>query len=144
MRSRSGTYQQKLTQVPIRPLIRGAVIVQDVSLPQPPLVAYRRDSNLHDIFVRSSHSRQPSSHAGTSACLHARRLTCQHVSSDTNVCGPQCSFVIKKAFSCQTSGLVYCISLSWRMQTLQRFQRTCNSTVKGPFLWGPFLEIPGN
>ena len=31
MRSRSGTYQQKLTQVPIRPLIRGAVIVQDVN-----------------------------------------------------------------------------------------------------------------
>ena len=31
MRSRSGTYQQKLTQVPILPLIRGAVIVQDVN-----------------------------------------------------------------------------------------------------------------
>ena len=31
MRSRSGTYQQKLTQVAIRPLIRGAVIVQDVN-----------------------------------------------------------------------------------------------------------------
>ena len=31
MRSRSGTYQQKLTQVPIRPLIRVAVIVQDIN-----------------------------------------------------------------------------------------------------------------
>ena len=31
-------------------------------------------------------------------------------SSDTGVRGPQNSFVIKKAFSCQTSGLVYCIS----------------------------------
>ena len=31
MRSRSGTYQQILTQVPIRPLIRGAVIVQDIN-----------------------------------------------------------------------------------------------------------------
>ena len=30
--------------------------------------------------------------------------------SDTSVRGPQYSFVIKKAFSCQTSGLVYCIS----------------------------------
>ena len=33
---------------------------------------------------------------------------CTHLS--TSVCGPQYSFVIKKAFSCQTSGLVYCIS----------------------------------
>ena len=32
------------------------------------------------------------------------------ISSDTGVRGPQNSFVIKKAFSCQTSGLVYCIS----------------------------------
>ena len=31
MRSRSGAYQQKLTQVPIRPLIRGAVIVQGIN-----------------------------------------------------------------------------------------------------------------
>ena len=31
MRSRSGTYQQKLTQVPIRPLIRGAVIVRGIN-----------------------------------------------------------------------------------------------------------------
>lgn len=43
-------------------------------------------------------------------CLHACCRNCQHVSSDTNVCGPQCSFFIKKAFSCQTSRLVYCIS----------------------------------
>ena len=45
-------------------LIRGVVIVQDISLSQPLLVAYRRDSNLHDIFVRPSDSRQLSSQAG--------------------------------------------------------------------------------
>ena len=33
-----------------------------------------------------------------------------HVSNDINVRGPQCYFVIKEAFSCQTSGLAYCIS----------------------------------
>ena len=43
-------------------------------------------------------------------CLHACCRNCQRVSSDTNVCGPQCSFFIKEAFSCQTSRLVYCIS----------------------------------
>ena len=55
---------------------------------QPPLVTYRRDSNLRDILVRTSDSNQLSSHAGTSSCSHARCRTCQHVSSDTNVRGP--------------------------------------------------------
>ena len=78
--------------------------------PQLPLVAYRRDSNLRDILVHTSDSSQSSFQAGTSPCLHARCRTCHYISSDTSVRGPQYSFVIKKAFSCQTSSLVYCIS----------------------------------
>ncbi|CAH3174079.1 unnamed protein product [Porites evermanni] len=80
--------------------------------PQPPLVAHRRYSNLRDILVHSD-SNQSSFQAGTSPCLHARCRTCHYISSDTSIRGPQNSFVIKKlkkAFSCQTSGLVYCIS----------------------------------
>ena len=78
--------------------------------PQPPLVTYRRDSNLRDILVHTSDSSQSTFHTGTSPCLQARCCTCHYISSDTNVRGPQYSFVIKKAFSCQTSGLVCCIS----------------------------------
>ena len=78
--------------------------------PQPPLVAYRRDSNLRDILVHTWDSSQSSFQAGTSPRLQARCHTCHYISSDTSVRGPQCYFVIKKAFSCQTSGLVYCIS----------------------------------
>ena len=74
--------------------------------PQPPLVAYR----LRDILVHTLESSQSSFQAGTSPCLHARCCTCHYISSDTSVRGPQNSFVIKKAFSCQTSSLVYCIS----------------------------------
>ena len=36
--------------------------------PQPPLVTYRRDRNLSDIFLHTSNSSQPSSQAGTSPC----------------------------------------------------------------------------
>ena len=68
--------------------------------PQPPLVAYRRDSSLRDILVHTSDSSQSSVQAGTSPCLHARCRTCHYISSDTSVRGPQYSFVIKKAFSC--------------------------------------------
>ena len=53
--------------------------------------------------------------AAAAACAETAmpRLLCRtyhFISSDTSVRGPQYSFVIKKAFSCQTSGLVYCIS----------------------------------
>ena len=78
--------------------------------PQPPLVADRRDSNLRDILVHTSDSSQSSVQASTSPCLHARCRACHYICSDTSVRGPQYSFVIKKAFSCQTSGLVYCIT----------------------------------
>ena len=80
--------------------------------PQPPLVAYRRDSNLRDILVHTSDSSQSTFHTGTYPCLQACCCTCHYISSDTYVRGPQYSFVIKKAFSCQTSGLVCCISCS--------------------------------
>ena len=78
--------------------------------PQPALVAYRRDSNLRDSLVHTSDSSQSSFKAGTSPCLHAGCCTCHYIFSDTSVRGPQNSFVIKKAFSYQTSGLVYYIS----------------------------------
>ena len=69
-----------------------------------PLVAYHCDGNFCDILVRT---RQPTQFSrGYISVLH----TYQHVSSDSKVCAPQCSFGVKKAFSCQTSCLVYCIS----------------------------------
>ena len=57
--------------------------------------------------------RQQQSHVERLPCQVVLRLlcrTCHFISSDTSVQGPQYSFVIRKAFSCQTSGLVYCIS----------------------------------
>ena len=78
--------------------------------PQPALVTYCRDSNLRDSLVYTSDSSQSSFKAGTSPCLHAGCCTCHYIFSDTSVRGPQNSFVIKKAFSYQTSGLVYYIS----------------------------------
>ena len=78
--------------------------------PQPALVAYCHDSNLRDSLVHTSDSSQSSFKAGTSPCLHAGCCTCHYIFSDTSVRGPQNSFVIKKAFSYQTSGLVYYIS----------------------------------
>ena len=79
-------------------------------LPTRKPACFSLDSNLRDILVHTSDSSQSSFQAGTSPCLHARCRTCHYISSDTSIRGPQNSFVIKKAFSCQTSGLVYCTS----------------------------------
>ena len=74
------------------------------TFPQPPLVAYRRDRNLRDILVHTTNSNQPSPFVGPSPCAHTRCRTCDHISPDTNLRGPRCSFDIKEGFTRQTTG----------------------------------------
>lgn len=76
---------------------------------EPPLIAYRRDRNLCDILVHTTDTSQPGLHAGRSPCSCARCHYCHHISNDATLQGPKFSTVIKEAFTCQTSGLVYCI-----------------------------------
>ena len=78
--------------------------------PQPPLVAYRRDCNVRDALVHTADRNQPGPHVGTSPCTHNRCRTCDYISRDSTLQGPQCSFNIKDAFTCKSSGLVYAIS----------------------------------
>ena len=78
--------------------------------PQPPLVAYRRDRNVRDTLVHTADRSQPGPHLGTSPCTHNRCRTCDYISRDSTLQGPQCAITIKDAFTCQSSGLVYAIS----------------------------------
>ena len=78
--------------------------------PQPPLVAYRRDRNVRDTFVHTADRSQPGPRVGTSPCTHNRCRTCDYISRDSTLQGPQCAITIKDAFNCQSSGLVYAIS----------------------------------
>ena len=99
--------------------------------------------NLRDILVHTSDSSQSSFQAGTSPCLHACCRTCHYISSDTSVRGPQNSFVIKKAFSCQTSGLVYCISCRrWPAVYIGETGRTLRQPF-GEHLWSIEKNLPG-
>ena len=99
--------------------------------------------NLGDILVRTSHRSQLSFHAGTSPCWHAHCHTCQQVSIDTSVSGPQCSFVIKKAFSCQTSSLVYCTSCRHCTVTNIGETRCTRRQHFGEHLWSIEKNLPG-
>ncbi len=78
--------------------------------PQPPLIAYRHDRNVRVTLVHTADRNQPGPHVGTSPCTHNRCRTCDYISRDSTLQGPQCSINIKNAFTCQSSGLVYAIS----------------------------------
>ena len=57
-----------------------------------------------NFVIRQEHQEQ----AGT--CTHTCCCTCYHISTNTNLLGPWSTIVVKKAFTCQVSGLAYSIS----------------------------------
>ena len=77
--------------------------------PNPPIVAYRRDKNLRASLIHTA-DKQATTRAGSYPCVHFRCRTCGHISSDINLRGPKDSIIIRKPFTCSSSGLIYCIS----------------------------------
>ena len=74
----------------------------------PPLMAYRRDSNLRDTLVRSK-LHNDNERPGTTACGRSNCRTCDHVSGDTKVSTPSGNFSVRQSFTCSSSCLIYCI-----------------------------------
>ena len=66
---------------------------------KPPLMAFRRDSNLRDILVRSNLSKQEDN-PGTYACNHPRCRTCDHVSGLSSIRTTRNSLAIHQRYSC--------------------------------------------
>ena len=94
------------------------IIQADMSLkevfPSPPLVAYKRDTNLGDLLV---HSRLLSSSGndttpGTHPCGLPRCKMCQYVSSATVIRGPKDNFTVRRRFNCQSADVVYAVICS--------------------------------
>ena len=82
---------------------------------KPPLVAYKRDTNLRDHLVRASHKHsQNISPPGNHCCNKPRCKTCPFLNTSTHTFkGPSGkSFTIKSPFTCQSFNLVYIISCS--------------------------------
>ena len=55
-------------------------------------------------------AKQAATRAGTYPCQHPRCRTCGHFSSETCLLGPKDRLTINAAFTCLSSGLIYCIS----------------------------------
>ena len=79
----------------------------------PPLIAFKRDRNIGDHLVRSSHPQPPPvSNPGTYPCKRKRCNTCPVVSGDQllTIQGPSNSFKVSDHFTCISSNVIYIIS----------------------------------
>ena len=74
----------------------------------PPLMAYRRDSNLRDTLVRSN-LHNDNERPGTIACGRSNCKTCDHVSGDTKISTPSGNFSVRQSFTFSSSCLIYCV-----------------------------------
>ena len=75
---------------------------------KPPLMAFRRDSNLRDILVRSK-LKKKEDNPGTYPCKHPRCRTCNHVNQTPVIQNLGNSFTIHKRFTCSSTCLIYTI-----------------------------------
>ena len=76
--------------------------------PSPPLMAFRRDSNLRDTLVRSRLN-NANQRPGTTACGRSNCRTCKHIIQDTEISTTTGRFSVRQAFTCSSSCLIYCI-----------------------------------
>eukprot|EP00745_Piridium_sociabile_P026213 TRINITY_DN4169_c0_g1_i14.p1 TRINITY_DN4169_c0_g1~~TRINITY_DN4169_c0_g1_i14.p1 ORF type:complete len:390 (+),score=72.90 TRINITY_DN4169_c0_g1_i14:1655-2824(+) len=80
--------------------------------PKPPLVAFKRDTNIKDHLVKAAvHNHPPSTRPpGTSPCNCKGCKTCAFIDDSTKFTGPTGHFKIKSNFTCQSSDVVYILS----------------------------------
>ena len=73
----------------------------------PPLLAYRRDTNLKQPLVRSSLNPKPN---GTHPCGHSLCRTCEHTNPSDAISGPKNTFHIQHHFTCSSVCVIYSIT----------------------------------
>lgn len=78
--------------------------------PKPPLIAFKRDTNLRDHLVRASLRKVKPLPLGTHPCGRQACKTCPYIDSTTTIAGPSGRFVVRANFDCQSEDLVYVIT----------------------------------
>ena len=73
----------------------------------PPLLAYRRDTNLKQLLVRSSLNPKPND---THPCGHSLCRTCEHTNPSDAISGPKNTFHIQHHFTCSSVCVIYSIT----------------------------------
>ena len=76
---------------------------------QPPLIAYRRDTSLRDLLVRSSVGPTTPPSSGNQPCQQKSCKTCPFLSSTSTFTGPSGKFSVRSHFTCQSSNVIYIV-----------------------------------
>lgn len=79
---------------------------------RPPLIAFRRDTSLGDLLVRSSTNTAPQHSPaafGNKQCQLKSCKTCPFLNPTTTFTGPCGKFTIQSQFNCQSSDLIYIV-----------------------------------
>lgn len=74
----------------------------------PPLMAFRRDTNLRELLVKSRLPKE-SNAPGTSPCGRSNCRTCHHINEDTVISTSRSTFTVHLSFTCTSTCLIYCI-----------------------------------
>jgi hypothetical protein len=84
--------------------------------PAPPLVAYKRDTNLRDHLV---HARLPplvsspsDNTPGTHPCHLPKCKICWCINPTTTIRGPKSTFTVRRRFTCQSTDVIYAVICS--------------------------------
>lgn len=84
--------------------------------PKPPLVAYKKDTCLRDLLVRSifdanhGHNEDGGFQPGTYPCNLPKCITCPYLDPNTRFIGPTGHFSVRNRFTCRSENLVYILS----------------------------------
>ena len=88
----------------------------------PPLLAYRCDTNLKQLLVRSSLNPKQS---GTHPCGHSLCLTCEHTNPSDSISGPNNTFHIRQHFTCACSSVCVVYSFTCTKCSILYIGETC-------------------
>jgi len=98
---------------------------------KPPLIAYKRDTNLKDLLVKSRMKRnnQPLS-AGTHPCSSPKCKTCPFICNEVNITSHVSQFEVRKHFTCRSTNLVYLIHCTrCKLMYIGETGRTLNDRI---------------
>lgn len=76
---------------------------------EPPLTAWRRDTNLKDILVHTVDNDKEGL-AGSFPCNRSRCGTCPYIVNTSHIFGPKGNMAVSGTFTCISTNVIYCIS----------------------------------
>ena len=93
----------------IQPILRNDQCLQKI-LPKPPIVAYRKPSNLSNIITKSK-LQNNQANLGTTPCNKPRCQLCAHINTSPTLIGPNGKKInINAKYNCSSSNVIYAIS----------------------------------